>query len=73
MRDLLYLHVHTPPEIKNGDKWFEQDEGDARLAQDRQLIKTKYPNLKYGINHRNKLVFLFGEIILKEVSSGIPT
>lgn len=73
MRDLLYLHVHTPPKIKDGEKWFEQDEGDARLSRDRQLIKGKYPDLKYGLNHRNKFVFLYGEIVLKEASSGIPT
>ena len=73
MRALLYLHVHTPPKTEAGDKWFERNEGDARLARDRRLIKTKYPDLKYGLNHRNKAVFLYGEISLKEESSGIPT
>ncbi len=72
MRDLLYLHVHTP-EIKPADKWFERDEGDARLAHDRRLIAAKYPDLKYVLNHRKKIVFLRGYITLKEETSGIPT
>lgn len=73
MRDLLSLHVHTPPKIDDGEKWFERDAGDARFTRDRRLIKTKFPTLKYGLNHRNKSVFLYGEICLKEESSGIPT
>jgi hypothetical protein len=72
VRELLHLHGHTP-QNKSDEKWFERDGGNARLAHDRQLIRSKYPALRYGLNHRKKVVFLQGQIVLKEEVSGIPT
>lgn len=72
MRELLHLHGLTPQNKRNA-KWFERDEGDSRLAHDRKLIASKYPDLKYGLNYRHRIVFLCGQIVLKEEGSGIPT
>jgi hypothetical protein len=72
VRELLYLHHHTPPNNR-GEKWFEQDEGDARLAEDRRLVRSRYPDLYYGFNIRQKFVFIDGRIILKEAMTGVPT
>ena len=72
MRDLLYLHHHTPPS-KFGGLWFEKDEGERRLIKDRQLIKSRFPSLLYGINIRSKFVFVAGSITLIEAKSGVPT
>ena len=72
MRELLHLHGHTP-QNKTEEKWFERDDGDARLARDRELIKNDYPYLKYGLNHREKRIFLRGKIVLIEEFSGVPT
>lgn len=71
MRELLYLAGHT---LKDDGKrrWFEQDEGDERLTQDRALIRGDYPGLKYGLNHAGRKVFLDGAIILR-AECGIPT
>jgi hypothetical protein len=46
-------------------RWFERDEGDERLRRDRALIRHDYPDLKYGLNARLKMVFLDGAITLR--------
>lgn len=71
MRELLSLAGPTP----NDDgkrRWFEQDEGEARLAQDRELIRHDYPGLKYVLNHRLRRVHLNGHITLR-AECGVPT
>lgn len=71
MRELLYL-VGPTPTADDRTPWFEQDEGDERLKRDRQLIRVDYPDLKYGLNHRSKRVFLDGFITLR-AECGIRT
>lgn len=73
MRELLSLLGTSRQKNKKEQSWFERDAGDARLAADRQLIAAAYPNLKYGLNFRRHEVFLRGDIVLVEASSGIPT
>lgn len=72
MREWLSLLGHTP-ENKNGEKWYERDAGDARLAHDRRLLAGKYSSLKYALNFQTFKAILQGEIILREENSGIPT
>jgi hypothetical protein len=71
VRELLSLLGHTP---SNGGRprWFERDEGAERLGQDRALIRHDYPDLKYGLNFRGRVVFLDGTLTLK-AECGIPT
>lgn len=64
MRELLYL-VGPTPTVNRRTRWFERDEGDERLKRDRALIRQDYPDLKYGLNHRLKRVFLDGSITLR--------
>ncbi|MEP7342619.1 MAG: SEC-C metal-binding domain-containing protein [Acidobacteriota bacterium] len=71
MRELLYLVGHTPKD-DGKRRWFEQDDGDERLAQDRALIRRDYPGLKYGLNYADRKVFLDGTITLR-AECGIPT
>lgn len=71
MRELLYL-VGPTPKIDEYTRWFESDEGDKRLRRDRELIRENYPDLKYGLNYRLKMVFLCGAITLR-AECGIPT
>lgn len=71
MRELLYLVGHTP-KADGKRRWFEQDEGDERLARDRALINRDYPDLKYGLNYRLRKVFLDGVITLR-AECGLPT
>jgi len=71
VRELLYL-VGPTPESDGRTRWFQRDKGDERLKQDRVLIRHDYPDLKYGLNHRLKRVFLDGTITLR-AECGIPT
>jgi len=71
VRELLYLAGHTPND-DGRQRWFERDEGAERFAQDRDLIRHDYPDLKYVLNHRLKRVFLDGTITLR-AECGIPT
>lgn len=71
MRELLYL-VGPLPRTDRRTRWFERDEGDERLKRDRALICHDYPDLKYGLNHRLKRVFLDGNITLR-AECGIRT
>jgi hypothetical protein len=71
VRELLSLAGHTP-RADGGPRWFERDEGDELLAQDRDLIRRAYPDLKYGLNHRQRAVFLAGAITLR-AECGVPT
>ena len=71
MRELLYL-VGPTPKADGRTRWFERDEGDERLKRDRALIRHDYPDLKYGLNHRSKTVFLDGTITLR-AECRIPT
>lgn len=71
MRELLSLAGHTPND-GGGQRWFERDEGAERLDQDRELIHRDYPDLKYGLSHRQRRVFLDGIITLL-AECGIPT
>ncbi len=71
MRELLYL-VGPTPKTDGRTRWFEQDEGDERLKQDRALIRHDYPDLKFGMNWRHKKIFLDGTITLR-AECGIPT
>lgn len=64
MRELLYL-VGPTPKTDGRTRWFERDEGDERLRRDRALIRHDYPDLKYGLNHRLKTIFLDGTITLR--------
>lgn len=71
MRELLHLAGLT----QNDDgrrRWFERDDGEARLARDRALIRHDYSGLKYVLNHRQRRVLLDGTITLK-AECGIPT
>lgn len=72
MRDWLYLLGRMPPN-KTGEKWFERDAGDARLAHDRRLLAETYPNLKFALNFALCKMVLRGTIILREENSGVPT
>lgn len=72
MREWLSLLGHTPAN-KKGEKWYERDAGDARLAYDRKIIAGKYPSLKYALNFQTFKAILQGEIVLREENSGIPT
>jgi hypothetical protein len=71
VRELLYL-VGPTPKTDGRLRWFERDEGDERLKQDRALIRHDYPNLKFGLNWRHKKIFLDGSITLR-AECGIPT
>jgi hypothetical protein len=71
VRELLYL-VGPMPTDDGRTRWFERDDGDARLKRDRELIRHHYPDLKYGLNHRSKQVFLDGTITLR-AECGIRT
>ena len=57
MRELLSLLGHTP-KSDGRERWFERDDGAERLAQDRVLVRREYPDLKYGLIFRNRVVFL---------------
>lgn len=72
MREWLHL---LGPMGKPSDppKWFERDDGDARLAHDRSLIRSAYPGLTFALNFKLRQVTLRGTITLKEEKSGIPT
>jgi hypothetical protein len=63
VRELLYL-VGPTPRTDRRTRWFERDEGDERLKRDRALICHDYPDLRYGLNHRLKRLFLDGTITL---------
>jgi hypothetical protein len=71
VRELLFL-VGPTPKTDGKTRWFEQDEGDVRLKQDRALIRHDYPDLKLGMNWRLKKIFLDGTITLR-AECGIPT
>jgi hypothetical protein len=71
VRELLYL-VGPTPTADDRVRWFERDEGDERLRRDRALIRHDYPDLKYGLNARLKMVFLDGTITLR-AECGIRT
>jgi hypothetical protein len=71
VRELLSL-VGPTPRTDRRTRWFEQDEGHERLERDRALIRRDYPDLKYGLNHRLKRVFLDGSITLR-AECGIRT
>jgi hypothetical protein len=71
VRELLSLAGPTP-KTDGRTRWFERDEGDARLKQDRALIRHDYPDLKFGMNWRLKKIFLDGTITLR-AECGIPT
>ncbi len=64
MRELLSLLGHTP-KVNGRLNWFERDNGDERLAQDRALIRHDYPDLKYGLNYSHRKVFLYGSLTLR--------
>ena len=75
MRELLYL-VGPTPKIDESARWFERDEGDQRLQQDRALIRYDYPGLRFGMNWRRKEIFLYGTITLRaecRIPTHIPT
>lgn len=72
MREWLHLLGPTPP--SDGPlKWFERDEGDARLAHDRALIAEAYPDLKFALNFKFRQVVAQGTITLREENTGVPT
>jgi hypothetical protein len=72
MREWLHLLGRSPK--NNGEpKWFERDDGNARLAHDRRLLTGKYPDLEFALNFRLQKAVLRGTITLKEETSGIPT
>jgi hypothetical protein len=69
VRDLLSLH--GPTRAKTKAHWDERD-GGARLAHDKTMIATPYPNLRYGINARTEQIFLHGTLTLVS-KSDVPT
>jgi hypothetical protein len=72
MREWLHLVGHLPRNW-SGPKWFETDEGDARLIEDRRLLSDKYPDLSFALNFRLQKAVLRGTITLKEENTRIPT
>lgn len=69
-----WLHLLGPMEKPSDPpKWFERDEGDARLAHDRSLIRFAYPDLTFALHFKQRQVILRGTITLREEKSGIPT
>lgn len=69
-----WLHLLGPISKRNDPpKWFERDDGDARLAHDRRLLAERYPDLEYRLNFRLQKVVLRGTITLTEEITRIPT
>jgi hypothetical protein len=71
VRELLSLAGHTL-KVDGKPRWFERDEGDERVTRDREIVRRYYPDLKYGLNHYFRSVFLDGPITLR-AECGIPT